>query len=125
MKNEPYEEFEQGIGNSLNEAHQNMASGKEDMIFVYDIRCEVIENEFCPYIKREYKIGGLTPGGMCAASFAAIWPFASAMRHSEKTAFENSQGQVTISCPDGWVQFRLSRIRPDESSLLKPQSSIL
>ena len=45
---------------------------------------------------------------LCAASFATIWPFANAMRHSEKTGFEDSKGYVTISCPDGWVQFRLS-----------------
>ncbi len=82
------------------------------MILVYDIKCEVIENEFCSHAEGEYLIGRLTPSGMCAASFATIWPFANAMRHGENTAFEDSQGEVTIRCPDGWVQFRSSRLRP-------------
>ncbi|MEJ2638540.1 MAG: hypothetical protein P8010_03100 [Desulfosarcinaceae bacterium] len=80
------------------------------MKIVYDVKCEVVENEFCPYAKGEYLFTRLTPSHMCAASFAAVWPFANAMRHSEKTGFENSQGHITLSCPDGWVQFRLSRI---------------
>jgi len=77
---------------------------------VYNVRCEVIQNEFCPHVKGEYLISRLTPAKMCAAGFAAIWPFANAMRHSEQTGFEDSEGFVTISCPDGWVHFRLSRI---------------
>lgn len=78
---------------------------------VYDIRCEVIENEFCPYVKGEYRLARTTPSGMCSASFASLWSFANAMRFSEKTAFEDTRGEVIITCPDGWVQFRLSRIR--------------
>ncbi len=84
---------------------------------MYDIKCEVIENEFCKHVGGEYLIGRLTPGGMCAASFASIWPFANAMRHSENTGFEDSREEVTITCPDGWVQFRLSRIRPNKPPL--------
>jgi uncharacterized repeat protein (TIGR04076 family) len=84
---------------------------------VYDIMCEVIENEFCPYVEGNYQIGRLTPNNMCAASFATIWPFANAMRHSDYSAFENEQGQVMITCPDGWVQFRLSRLRHNRSML--------
>ncbi len=99
-----------------------MTSSEKDMILVYDIKCEVIENEFCPHVEGEYVIGGLTPSGMCAASFVTMWPFVNAMRHSAKTVFENSHGQVTITCPDGWVQFRLSRIKPKGLSLSKPQS---
>jgi uncharacterized repeat protein (TIGR04076 family) len=80
---------------------------------MYDIICRVVENEFCPYVCGEYIIGKLTPKGLCSASFAAIWPFAFGMRHSEKTNFEDSKGEITISCPDGWVQFKLSRIKQD------------
>ena len=82
---------------------------------MYDIKCEVIENEFCQYVEGEYLIGRLTPHGMCAAGFVSIWPFANAMRQSDNTAFEDSNGEVTITCPDGWVQFKLSRIRDDEN----------
>jgi len=77
----------------------------------YDIRCEVIENEFCPYAEGEYRLNRLTPADMCAASFAVVWPFANAMRHSEKTGFEDANGTIVITCPDGWVQFKLERIR--------------
>ncbi len=84
---------------------------------MYDIKCEVIENEFCEYVKGEYLINRLTPQGFCAAGFVAIWPFVNAMRFAENTAFENSKGEVTITCPDGWVQFRLSRIRLLQSAL--------
>ncbi len=79
------------------------------------VKCEVVENEFCPYSKGEYVFGRHTPS-MCSASFTAIWPFANAMGHSEKTGFEDSKGYVTISCPDGWVQFRLSRIITENKS---------
>jgi uncharacterized repeat protein (TIGR04076 family) len=86
---------------------------------VYSVKCEVVENEFCPYAKGEYIFNRLTPSNMCAASFAAIWPFANAMRHSVKTGFEDSKGSVKISCPDGWVQFKLSRITAENSSTTK------
>jgi uncharacterized repeat protein (TIGR04076 family) len=102
--------------------HENFAPNEKNMNFVYDIKCEVIENEFCPYVEKEYVIGRLTPNGMCAASFSAIWPFANAMPRSEKTAFENPNGEVTITCPDGWVQFRLSRIDIDKPSFSKQKS---
>lgn len=78
---------------------------------IYDIKVEVIENEFCPHVAGEYILNRITPAGMCAASFVAIWPFANAMRHSEHTGFEDAQGVLTLVCPDGWVQFRLSRIK--------------
>lgn len=80
------------------------------MSTVYKVKCEVIENEFCPFAKEEYIITRFTPNNMCAASFAAIWPFANAMRHSAKTGFEDEKGYITVTCPDGWVQFRLSRL---------------
>lgn len=83
---------------------------------VYRIKCDVAENEFCPHIKGTYVLDRLTPNNMCSAAFTAIWPFANAMRHSETTGFEDLNGCVVISCPDGWVRFRLSRIS-DENPL--------
>jgi hypothetical protein len=77
-----------------------------------DIKSEVIENEFCDYAKGVYLITRVTLSGFCAASFATLWPFANAMRHSIRTDFENSKGEVIITWPDGWVQFKLSRIDP-------------
>lgn len=85
----------------------------------YSVNCEVIENEFCPYVNGKYVLGRLTPNKMCSAAFAAVWPLANAMRHSEKTGFEDPNGCVTISCPDGWVQFKLSRIVTDNSFQVK------
>ncbi len=66
-----------------------------------------IENEFCPYAEGEHRITRLTPADMYVASFAVVWPFANAMRHIEKTVFEDANGVVVIACPDGWVQFRI------------------
>ena len=96
--------------------YRKSTAKEEDMKTVYNIKCEVVENEFCPFAKGEYILGRLTPSKMCAASFAAIWPLANAMRHSDKTGFEDANGQIIVNCPDGWVQFRLSRIR-DEKKL--------
>ncbi len=50
-----------------------------------------------------------TPEGMCARAFAAVYPYALAMRFAEKTAFEREGAFVDIVCPDGDVTFRLSR----------------
>ncbi len=81
---------------------------------IYKVKCEVVENEFCPFAKGEYIFSRMTPRNMCAASFAAIWPFANAMRHSDKTGFEDSNGHIIVNCPDGWVQYRLSRIKAEK-----------
>ncbi|HCY87710.1 MAG TPA: hypothetical protein DHV36_21425 [Desulfobacteraceae bacterium] len=88
-----------------------------DMKTIYSIKCEVVENEFCPYVQGSYIFTRLTPENMCAATFSSIWPFANAMRHSPKTGFEDANGCVTLNCPDGWVQFRLSRISPENQGL--------
>ncbi len=81
---------------------------------MYDIKCEVIDNKVCGNVRGNYLISRFTPDGMCAASFVAIWPFVSAMRHSEKTDFEDPNGEVTLTCPDGLVEFKLSRIKQPE-----------
>ena len=84
-----------------------------------DILCEVVKvntpTGVCIGSARcrlgeKYIIGGKTPeGGMCGRAFCAIHPMAFAMRWSEKMEFEKNEYQE-ISCPDGVVTFRLSRI---------------
>jgi len=48
--------------------------------------------------------------GMCGRAFAAIHPMAFAMRWSEKMDWEKLD-YVDVSCPDGFVTYRLSRVR--------------
>ncbi len=87
----------------------------------YKIRCEVIgitENRTkCPGSAQTrndevFIIGPRTPQtpGMCGRAFSAIHPMALAMRFSEKMFWENEQGMVEVTCPDGYVRYRLSRI---------------
>ena len=78
-----------------------------------DIKCQVVKNNGCPIAKGEYVLGKVTPGGMCTKSYAAVATFAIAMRFSEKTPWENDRGEASVSCPDGYVKYKLSRIIPD------------
>jgi len=50
------------------------------------------------------------PTGMCGRAFAAIHPMAFAMRWSEKMDWEKHD-YVDVTCPDGFVTYRLSRIK--------------
>jgi len=50
------------------------------------------------------------PAGMCGRAFAAIHPMAFAMRWSERMDCEKHD-YVDITCPDGSVTYRLSRVR--------------
>ena len=50
------------------------------------------------------------PTGMCGRAFAAIHPMAFAMRWSEKMDWENLD-YVDVTCPDGFVTYRLSRVK--------------
>jgi len=53
-----------------------------------------------------------TPVGMCGRAFAAIHPMAFAMRWSEQMEWEKSDF-VNVTCPDGCVTYRLSRIKKE------------
>lgn len=50
------------------------------------------------------------PRGMCGRAFAAIHPMGFAMRWSEKMSWEKAD-YVDVTCPDGCVIYRLSRIK--------------
>ncbi len=88
----------------------------------HKIRCEVFSiddgNISCPGAARAragdaFVIGIVTPTRMCARSFAAIFPVAMAMRCSDATPWERGRGYIDVTCPDGHVVYRLTRIKTD------------
>lgn len=87
----------------------------------FDIRCEVTDVKtptwLCPGSAKckkgeIYILGGRTPEpvGMCQRAFHSLHPMAFAMRWAEKLECEHKD-YMDIVCPDGFVTFRLSRIR--------------
>jgi uncharacterized repeat protein (TIGR04076 family) len=87
----------------------------------YKIKCEVIdvrtETGVCSGSARSQKnetyiLTARTPEptGMCGRAFAAMYPAAFAMRWTENMAWEKTD-HVDITCPDGSVTFRLTRIK--------------
>ncbi len=89
----------------------------------YRIKCEVIkitgDKISCPggarmKIGSEFNIGVVTPAGMCARSYASIYPVAMAMRFSEETVWERGQGYVDVTCPESNVVYRLTRVKGGE-----------
>ena len=78
---------------------------------VYDVRCTVMENNGCPVASGEYVLGSVTPAGMCVKSYGAVSTFANAMRFADKTPWENNAGEILVTCPDGFVKYRLDRVR--------------
>jgi uncharacterized repeat protein (TIGR04076 family) len=87
----------------------------------YAVKCEAIEvrgeNGVCIGPARckkgeVYTLGARTPtpAGMCGMSFAAINPIVFAMRRNERMEFEKND-YVDLTCPDGCVTYRLSRIK--------------
>jgi uncharacterized repeat protein (TIGR04076 family) len=87
----------------------------------YKIRCEVVkvntETGCCPgsakcKIGEVYNIGPRTPEpGMCGRAFHSIHPMALAMRFTDSMFWEKPDGNVEVTCPDGFVVYRLSRIK--------------
>ncbi len=86
-----------------------------------EIKCEIIELHTKTGVcigsakcqKGEtYILTGRTPEpvGMCGRAYAAIHPMGFSMRWSEKMPFEKD-GHVDVTCPDGCVVYRLSRIK--------------
>lgn len=49
------------------------------------------------------------PTGMCSRAFAAIHPMAFGMRWTDRMEWEKTD-YVDVTCPDGFVTYRLSRI---------------
>ena len=87
----------------------------------YKIKCEAIEvrgeSGTCPGSAKcqqgeTYILTARTPEphGMCGRAFAALHPMAFAMRWSEKMEWEKAH-HIDVTCPDGFVTYRLSRIK--------------
>ena len=56
----------------------------------------------------EHEVHILTPQGLCARAFAALYPYILAMRYAPELSFGRKE-TVGISCPDGDVTFHLRR----------------
>ena len=55
-----------------------------------------------------------TPEGMCVRAFNAVFPSAFAMRYSDKMPWEKGEGYADVTCPDGDIVVRLTRVKDDE-----------
>lgn len=55
-----------------------------------------------------------TPEGMCVRAFNAIFPSAFAMRYSDKMPWEKGECYADVTCPDGDIVVRLTRVKDDE-----------
>ncbi|KIX14323.1 TIGR04076 family protein [Dethiosulfatarculus sandiegensis] len=77
----------------------------------YQVKCSVMENEKCPIANGDYFIGGKTPSEMCVKAYGAVSTFATAMRFADKTPWENEAGEILVTCPDGFVKYKLERVR--------------
>ena len=88
-------------------------------MFNNKIKCEVVSvagEGHCTGAAKMKKgdtfiIGAKTPepNGICARSFAALYPVAAAMRFSEETSWEK-EGRCLLACPDGTVTYSLTRV---------------
>ena len=87
----------------------------------YNIKCVAVgvrtESGICPGSAKCQKDETYTftartpePKGICARAFATIHPMAFAMRWTEEMPWEKAD-HVDVVCPDGFVTYRLSRIR--------------
>jgi len=89
----------------------------------FDVQCEVAEVRtevgVCPGSAKvrkgeSYVLGARTPEprGMCQRAMHSLHPVAFAMRWTDKMQWEKTEF-VDIVCPDGFVTYRLSRIRTE------------
>ena len=87
----------------------------------YQIRCEALEvrteSGVCPGMAKTrqgevYVFQARTPTseGMCTNSFNTVYPMSLAMRLTEKMDWEKND-YFDITCPHGYVTYRLSRVR--------------
>ena len=90
---------------------------------VYKIRCEVMsiagDKEKCIGAAKMQKgekfiFEARTPDGMCVRAFNAVFPSAFAMRYSDKMPWEKGEGYADVTCPDGDIVVRLTRVKDDE-----------
>jgi uncharacterized repeat protein (TIGR04076 family) len=61
----------------------------------------------------EFPIGDITPAGMCAWAFYALFPFASVLQFGGSFPWEDDQDKNVVACPDpaNPVVFELRRVR--------------
>ena len=95
---------------------------KEQVMVDYKIKCEVAKikggKKCCPG-SAQMKIGEVfilgvrtpEPNGICARAYASIYPTSTALRFSDEIPWEKGRGYFDISCPDGLVTYRLSRVK--------------
>jgi len=80
----------------------------------YKLKCEVVRvdeaNTSCQKPGDSFVIGPRTPAGMCSRAFATIYPAALAMRFTEEFTWEKPGDGLEVTCPDGFVVYRLTRI---------------
>jgi hypothetical protein len=85
------------------------------------IKCEAVkvntETGICPGMAKTkqgevYTIGARTPAtpGICCQSFSAIAPMKLTMMYTDKMEWEKSH-YFDITCPHGYVTYRLSRVK--------------
>jgi uncharacterized repeat protein (TIGR04076 family) len=86
-----------------------------------EIKCEAIhvntDSKICPGIAKTeqgevFIMGGRTPEpkGICCQAFSAIGPMKLTMMLTDKMDWEKKE-YFDITCPDGVVTYRLSRIK--------------
>jgi uncharacterized repeat protein (TIGR04076 family) len=87
----------------------------------YTIKCVAVdvrtESGICPGSAKcqkgeTYMLTARTPepAGICGRAFATMHPMAFAMRWTEEMPWEKTD-YVNVVCPDGFVTYRLLRIR--------------
>ena len=84
----------------------------------HQIKIEVVKTcNMCPrklsvgsFVVLQNIPGAEVPQGICARAFHSIYPSAMGMRFSDQTYWEQGQGYLDITCPDGHVVYRLSRV---------------
>jgi len=85
----------------------------------FKVKIEVVKtNEICPkglkegdFFVMENVSGAEVPHGMCARAFHAVYPVTMAMRFSDEISWEQGKGYFDVTCPDGYMVYRLSRIK--------------
>jgi hypothetical protein len=90
-------------------------------VILNQIKCEAVdvktESGICPGIAKTERgethlIGARTPGpnGICCQAFGSLSPMKLAMMYTDRMEWE-SREHFDITCPHGFVTFRLSRAR--------------
>lgn len=80
----------------------------------HQIEVEVIavnvEKTQCQRVGDRFTIGKRTPAGMCCKVFHALYPYTVALRFTEACRWEHGESAISMTCPDGHVVYRLTRV---------------